>query len=69
VRRFNELHRTTHRLEAIMLQSIRSLHRPVVAREAATRPTLTHRVARWLLRRWQAACRQAERADRYVPYY
>ncbi|WP_372525237.1 hypothetical protein [Piscinibacter sp.] len=52
-----------------MLQSIRSLHRPVVAREAATRPTLTHRVARWLLRRWQAACRRAERADRFVPYY
>jgi hypothetical protein len=52
-----------------MLQSIRSLHRPVVARVAATRPSPTHRVARWLLRHWQAACRRAERADRFAPYY
>jgi hypothetical protein len=69
VPRSNELHRITHRLESIMLQSIRSLHRPVVAREAATRSTLAHLAARWLLRRWQAACRRAERADRFVPYY
>ncbi|PJI97876.1 hypothetical protein CLU85_2676 [Acidovorax sp. 69] len=27
------------------------------------------RMASWLQRRWQSACRRAERPDRAVPYY
>jgi hypothetical protein len=35
----------------------------------AIRLDLRHRVARWLLRRWQAGCRRVQRADRFLPYY
>jgi len=30
---------------------------------------LARRVRAWPLALWQAACRYAERADRFVPYY
>lgn len=52
-----------------MLKSIRLIHLPPVSHDALPRATLSHRFARWLLRRWQAECQRAERKDRFVPYY
>jgi len=37
--------------------------------EVVVHPSLRQRAARWLVRAWEAACRQAERPTRFVPRY
>ena len=42
---------------------------PAMARRRIHRPRPAADRAGWLLRCWQAQCRHAARADRFVPYY
>jgi hypothetical protein len=52
-----------------MYDPIPSQVSPFVQPALASRLSLAHRFALWMLRRWHAACRRAERNDRSVPYY
>lgn len=53
-----------------MLQATSTAQFRAVPRHPALRaPVLLQRLSGWLLRCWEAQCRQAEQPARNVPYY
>ena len=42
---------------------------PGVSQPQDSRGRVARRLARWLVRCWEAQCRRAERPRRFVPYY
>ncbi len=52
-----------------MAATTQSLPHTVAPQQPASRHAGKNPMAHWLLRCWQAACRRAERPDRFVPYF